>query len=263
MKKIAKLIVVSVFALGALFLFLSSNRFSMIGEASFSDAAVQPTPPKNQNSKPANANTGTAPPTGANMIANSANASIKPIASPTSVAANVTANANATVATSGGKTMKEHFTLGQDSEDEKYGEVAFNHNAHAFKNYSSDGKSPISCVECHHTDQPKSALKSPLETSEREVALTFDSWKASPKKVNECRTCHFQDTNIPDGKEIPTATYTDGGKSTTKELNNKLAYHINCNNCHDEALKKRPELKAKPGFASGSPQDCGICHKLK
>jgi hypothetical protein len=28
--------------------------------------------------------------------------------------------------------------------------------------YSPDGKSPIACTECHHTDQPKSALKPPL-----------------------------------------------------------------------------------------------------
>ena len=238
MKNTAKSIVISIFALGALFMFLSSNSVSTISEAAFSDAAAA---------------LATSTPTAA--------ATGKPAAA---VPANAAANANTVKpAETGGKSMKETFALAQDSEDEKYGEAAFNHKLHAFEKYSPDGKSVIGCVECHHTDQPKSALKPPLQTSERDVALTFDSWKASPLKVKGCRECHFQDTNIPEGKDNPTATYKDGDKSTTKVLNNQLAYHINCNGCHDEALKKRPELKAKKGFASGSPQDCGICHKLK
>lgn len=158
----------------------------------------------------------------------------------------------------GDKAMKKEFTLGKDSLSE-YGEVAFNHETHAFKPYSPDGKSVVGCVECHHTDQPKSALKPPLVTSEREVALTHDSWKASAQKVNECRFCHFQDGSVPDGKTMPTASYTEGGKSTKKDLNNELAYHINCNTCHDAAAKLRPELKKKAGFAT--TKDCLLCHK--
>lgn len=173
--------------------------------------------------------------------------------SPTPATANTTAKPPAA-----DKTISKEFTLGKDSLSE-YGEVPFSHETHAFKPYSPDGKSVVGCVECHHTDQPKSAMKSPLVTSEREVSLTLESWKASPQKVNECRFCHFQDGGVPDDKTMPTALYTEGGKSIKKDLNNELAYHINCNTCHDAAAKLRPELKKKPGFAT--TQDCLICHK--
>ncbi|MEO8647773.1 MAG: cytochrome c3 family protein, partial [Acidobacteriota bacterium] len=189
-------------------------------------AQVGPTPPANSNANTANTSTLAA-----------ANAAPKP---------------------GGDKTITKHFTLGKDSLSE-YGESEFDHDNHAFKNYSTDGKSPIACIECHHTDQPKSALKPPLATSERDVALTFETWQKSSQKVNECRTCHFQDGNVPDDKTMPTATYTEGGKSTTKDLNNELAYHINCNTCHDAAAQLRPELKKKAGFAT--TKDCTICHK--
>jgi hypothetical protein len=158
----------------------------------------------------------------------------------------------------GDKTIPKEFTLGKDSLSE-YGEAPFNHENHAFKTYSPDGKSVVGCTECHHTDQPKAALKPPLSTSERDAALTLDSWKASAQKVNECRTCHFQEGNVADGKTMPTASYTEAGKSTTKSLNNELAYHINCNTCHDAAAAIRPELKKKAGFATA--KDCTICHK--
>jgi hypothetical protein len=172
------------------------------------------------------------------------------------------ANTNAAPAAAkpatGDKTIPKHFTLGKDSLSE-YGEAEFNHDNHAFQNYSPDGKSPVGCVECHHTDQPKSALKPPLVTSERNVALTLDTWKASSQKVSQCRDCHFQTGNVPEGKEMPSATYTEGGKSITKDLNNELAYHINCNTCHDKAAALRPDLKKKAGFAT--TKDCLTCHK--
>ncbi len=158
----------------------------------------------------------------------------------------------------GDKTIPKEFTLGKDSLSE-YGEAPFNHENHAFKPYSPDGKSVVGCTECHHTDQPKASLKPPLVTSERTVALTMDSWKSSTQKVNECRSCHFQAGNIADGKTMPSASYAEAGKTTTKELNNELAYHINCNTCHDSAAAIRPELKKKAGFAT--TKDCTICHK--
>ncbi len=59
---------------------------------------------------------------------------------------------------------------------------------------------------------------------------------------------------------MPTIKYKDSnGKEETKELNNALAYHNNCNFCHDAAAKLRPELKKKPGFATTN--DCYTCHK--
>lgn len=156
------------------------------------------------------------------------------------------------------KKIPKSFVLGKDSLSE-YGEAAFDHDNHAFKSYSPDGKSVVGCVECHHTDQPKSALKPPLETSERDAVLTMAVYNASDQKVSTCRSCHFQDGSVPDGKTMPSAVYTDGEKKTTKTLTNELAYHINCNTCHDAAAKLRPELKKAPGFATS--KDCNICHK--
>ncbi|MBA2334099.1 MAG: cytochrome c family protein [Acidobacteriota bacterium] len=178
--------------------------------------------------------------------------------SPTPPVSNTAANANIAKPAGKDKTFPKEFTLGKNSLSE-YGEVAFNHDSHAFKQYSPDGKSAVGCTECHHTDQPKAALKPPLVTSERTVALTLESWKQSDQKVNECRSCHFQDGSVPDGKVMPSASYTDAGKTTKKELNNELAYHINCNTCHDAAAKLRPELIKKTGFATA--KDCTICHK--
>ena len=185
-------------------------------------------------------------------------------ATPTPAAANAGNTAAPAAPTSGnvpdqvlGQSIKKKFVLSKDSLSE-YGESPFNHETHALGKYSPDGNSAVGCVECHHTDQPKSALKAPLVTSERDVVLTLDTWKTSTKKVSECRACHFQEGSVPDDKEMPKASYTEGGKTTVKDLNNELAYHINCNTCHDAAFKLRPALKSKPGFATS--KDCSTCH---
>jgi hypothetical protein len=154
---------------------------------------------------------------------------------------------------------KSKLKLNKDSASE-YGDVAFDHDTHSFNKYSVDGKTDIGCAECHHTDQPKASLKPPLITAERDVVLTADALKKpGAAVVKSCLTCHFRENDIPDGKEMPVASYKDAkGKSETKELTNELAYHINCNTCHDAAAKLRPELKKKPGFAT--EKDCLICH---
>ncbi len=225
MKNLAKLLVIGVFGVGAFAAILSGLRLDDFGAGVLAQAV--PTPPANANAnKPVNAN--------------------------------MPVNVNANTTAASGKTIPKTFTLGKDSQSE-HGEVFFDHDTHAFKNYSPDGKSVVGCVECHHTDQPKSALKLPLITSERDAILTMDVWRASSQKVSTCRSCHFQDANIPDGKEMPTADYTTGGKTVTKDLNNELAYHINCNTCHDAAAKLRPDLKGKKGFATTA--DCMSCHK--
>jgi hypothetical protein len=218
MKNAAKMIVVCVFALAALFVALSSVDVASVGSSVLAQVAPTATPPANKpvNAAPANANAG--------LPANTAPAA-------------------------GDKKIPKSFTLGKDSLSE-YGEAPFDHDTHAFKSYSPDGKSVIGCVECHHTDQPKSALKPPLVTSERDAVLTNDVFQKSSQKVSTCRSCHFQEGSVPDGKVMPTA----GGK----DLNNELAYHINCNTCHDAAFKARPDLKGKKGFATS--KDCLVCH---
>jgi len=229
MRNSFKLIVVAVFGIVGLGIFLAGVGAASNISGGAAAGIPLPTPPANANAAkpPANA---------------PASTPAKPPAGPPA----------------GGKTITKSFVLGKDSLSE-YGEAPFDHENHAFKNYSPDGKSLVGCVECHHTDQPKSALKPPLATSERDVVLTIEAYQASSQKVSECRACHFQEGNVPDGKEMPKATYTEGAKSVTKTLNNELAYHINCNTCHDAAFKLRPELKKKAGFAT--TKDCTICHK--
>ncbi len=152
------------------------------------------------------------------------------------------------------KTQPKEYVLAKDSQSDKYGEVAFNHENHATKNYSVDGKTVISCVECHHTDQPPANIKPPLKTSERAVVLTTAALAAADAKpVKSCRACHLQAGD--DSATIPTVTYPD--KPAPTKLTNEIAYHTNCNVCHDSAIKARPALKGKiPGSA-----DCLFCHK--
>ena len=152
------------------------------------------------------------------------------------------------------KTQPKEVTLGKDSQSDKYGEVPFNHENHATKTYSVDGKSAIACTECHHTDQPASALKPPLKTSERDVTLTTALLQsADSKAVKTCRTCHLQVGD--DSKPIPTVAYP--GKPAPTKMTNEVAYHNNCNVCHDQAIAARPALKGKtPGS-----NDCFPCHK--
>lgn len=152
------------------------------------------------------------------------------------------------------KVQPKEVTLGKDSQSDKYGEAPFNHENHSSKNYSVDGTKVISCVECHHTDQPASALTAPLKTSERAVALTSAALQAADvKPVKSCRACHLQAGD--DSAPLPAVTYT--GKTTPTKLTNEVAYHTNCNICHDKVIAARPSLKGK---ISGS-NDCLICHK--
>ncbi len=152
------------------------------------------------------------------------------------------------------KTQPKEVVLGKDSQSDKYGEAPFNHETHSTKNYSVDGTSVLACVECHHTDQPAAALKAPLKTSERDVALTAAVLAAADAKpVKSCRSCHLQAGD--DSATIPSVTYA--GKTTPTKLTNEVAYHLNCNTCHDKAIAARPAVKGK---APGS-NDCLPCHK--
>jgi hypothetical protein len=152
------------------------------------------------------------------------------------------------------KTQPKETVLSKDSQSDKYGEVAFNHENHSTKKYSVDGQSVLICVECHHTDQPAAGLKLPLKTSERTMILTAAVLQAADAKpVKGCRACHLQAGD--DSAPIPTVQYAD--KPAPTKLTNEVAYHINCNICHDKAIAARPTLKGK---APGS-NDCVPCHK--
>jgi hypothetical protein len=152
------------------------------------------------------------------------------------------------------KTQPKEVVLSKDSQSDKYGEVAFNHENHATKKYSADGQSVLTCVECHHTDQPAANLKAPLKTSERDVLLTAAVLAAADAKpVKSCRACHLQAGD--DSGPIPTVQYPD--KPAPTKLTNEVSYHLNCNLCHDRAITARPALKGKvPGS-----NDCVPCHK--
>src|SRR5882762_3631445 len=109
------------------------------------------------------------------------------------------------------KEQPKKVKLATNSLDDKWGEVAFDHETHTLKNYTPDGKTVGSCIECHHTDQAKENLKPPLVTSERKVVLTAEVLKdAAAGSVKMCRGCHLQagDDSRPlplitkDGKQV-------------------------------------------------------------
>jgi cytochrome c553 len=164
------------------------------------------------------------------------------------------ARASRVAPTEESKTQPKDVVLCKDSQSDKYGEAPFSHENHATKKYSPDGAAVISCVECHHTDQPASALKPPLKTSGRDVALSADLLtKAEAKAVKTCRTCHLQAGD--DSAPLPVVTYPD--KPAPTKLTNEVAYHNNCNICHDKAIAARPALKGK----LAGTNDCLLCHK--
>ena len=154
------------------------------------------------------------------------------------------------------KEQPRKVKLATDSLDDKWGEVAFDHENHTTKNYSPDGKVNSTCVECHHTDQPKEKLTPPLVTSERNVVLTADLLKdAAAAPVKGCRSCHLQAGD--DSKPLPAIKKDD----KNLKLDNEVAYHTNCFACHDAAIKARPDLATKT--AGSDPKGCNKCHVAK
>ncbi|PYS93469.1 MAG: hypothetical protein DMF64_04500 [Acidobacteria bacterium] len=153
----------------------------------------------------------------------------------------------------------------------RIGPVLFTHEAHTKPAYSIDGVKPVGCVECHHTDQPKSALTGRLKTSQRADVLTADLFTKTPaaSPVLSCRACHAQKGKLPAvGQMIPLVTYPAAdpddpdSKPETVTLTNFEAYHRNCTACHEKAIDARkPPNAAK--FIKGPPPkqtSCGACH---
>ena len=132
--------------------------------------------------------------------------------------------------------------------------VPFNHETHSLKMYSADLKSVPACTECHHTDQPASALKNGLKTSERAEVLTTELLaKPDSKAVKTCAQCHSQAGTKPASwPEIVTFTRANGDEV---ELTNENAYHINCIECHESVKKVKATTTA--------PIKCAECHNGK
>jgi hypothetical protein len=154
-----------------------------------------------------------------------------------------------------GKTQPKTVVLNKDAKtkDPKgRPSVTFSHENHATKNYSADLKSVMGCVECHHTDQPKSALTGVLKTSERDEVLTAALLeKADAKPVKDCRSCHAQEGAKPASLAAnPEVTYPDESDAIT--LTNEEAFHHNCNTCHEAVKKIKADTKA--------PTTCAQCH---
>ena len=173
------------------------------------------------------------------------------------LAASHVAPAAANLALRESKTQPKHVVLNKTpktTKDPDKQTVPFNHETHSVKMYSADLKSVPSCAECHHTDQPKSALKPPYVTSEREVVLTTELLaKPDAKAVKTCAQCHSQAGTKPASwPEIVTFTRANGDEV---ELTNENAYHINCIECHESVKKVKATTTA--------PIKCAECHNGK
>jgi hypothetical protein len=99
--------------------------------------------------------------------------------------------------------------------------VAFTH-----KKHSAEYK--VACTECHHKYEPGKKV---------------NVWKEGDK-VDKCEACHNEPTvagemKLPDEK---------------KKLNLKIAFHKNCQGCHQDLKKKDPAKYAK------IPVTCVQCH---
>jgi hypothetical protein len=151
--------------------------------------------------------------------------------------------------------------LAKDSDDPKSGELkpeaAFDHvKPSTLPAYGFDGKTVPSCVDCHHTDQPASTVGF-LKKFERKEVLTAKQLEASKEPVKSCRACHFQPSaEETDEYPPPSVTYPkEMSRPPSGKLTNEIAYHLNCNTCHDAAKKRDAKIKA--------PVTCDDCHVKK
>ena len=160
------------------------------------------------------------------------------------------------------KVEPKEVVLSKDSKDPKAKPVLLTHEAHSTKMYARDLKSVMSCAECHHTDQPKSALTGVLKTSERDVLLTSALLKdAAAAPVKTCRECHAQEGQKPTewAAGIPKVKYPD--EDDEIEITNAEAYHRNCKKCHEDAVIARGRPGGIPFIKGKPPTGCAECHK--
>lgn len=158
--------------------------------------------------------------------------------------------------------------LAKDSLDDKRGEfkpeAAFDHTKHSTDVlHSIDGKTVTACIECHHTAQPSApAGQKYLKRFDRKEILTAEQLETSKVPVQSCRSCHFQKSSEETADFPPKSiTYPKSmGKEPSGKLFNNVAYHINCNSCHDAVMARESTVKDSKIKA---PADCIDCHTKK
>src|SRR5207244_7054978 len=64
------------------------------------------------------------------------------------IAAGNLTSSSARVQDNASKVQPKDVVLDKDSQSDKYGEVAFNHDTHSLKNYNPEGTAPVACTEC-------------------------------------------------------------------------------------------------------------------
>jgi len=145
--------------------------------------------------------------------------------------------------------------------------VAFTHKYHATqKKYRADKSKQTKCADCHHTDQPPSALTGVLKTSTRAGVLTtklLSEESAAP--VMACRSCHDRDNVKPSNwPENPQVTYPEGKEYEAFDwywladpdfriISRDEAYHVQCLSCHLRVKKIET--------TSSVPIKCVECHQ--
>ena len=170
-----------------------------------------------------------------------------------------TSTATRDTAAQDGKKPPETIILAKDA---KLGQVTFNHLKHITEKRSPDGTKDIACVECHHTAQPAAeAVKHPphktVWPADRTTTLTMELAEKDPNAVAAvCRDCHARvDTKPKLLPEIPQVKFEGSAEPTV--MNNQQAFHHNCGDCHDQAVKARPNLDPAPPTS----KKCTACHK--
>lgn len=151
------------------------------------------------------------------------------------------------------------------AKEAKLGQVTFHHLDHITKNRSADGKTNITCVECHHTAQPLAEalkLKNPphktVWPADRTTTLTAELLEKDPTAppVNLCTDCHARAETKPKLlPAIPQVKFEGADEPTV--LTNQQAFHRNCGGCHDAVVKARPDLTPPPPTS----KKCVACHK--
>jgi hypothetical protein len=153
--------------------------------------------------------------------------------------------------------------LAKDSDDPKSAELkpeaAFDHVKHStLPAYGADGKTISACIECHHTDQPAAAKGMEFLTKfERKEVLTTKQLETSKEAVKSCRACHLQ-ASAEETDDYPPKSVSypkEMNRPPSGKLTNDIAYHLNCNTCHDATKKRDPKTKA--------PSTCTDCHTKK